>query len=371
MMVQEQPVWLRVSEIVLGLLAVVIALVSVYNHEYTKGTVPSLLVFAVLLTSVRSISEGGMRWVPAVLKGLRLVLGVAAVVVAVVVILSPSLSFTTLSLLTAIVLVIQGLSRFADVAHLGRLRWLRTSAFTVGLVTLGFASFLVVIPRLTTVTLVAILALSVSVSGIEGIVVGIQPTTKKQLTLVKLVLFALFYGFVNVNWIDLYYNRVPGYHIWLILTYMAPFVVLLVFQGLKDWQLALSLGLLVSLVNDLGYYVSGDLFFGFHEKLIPWVYGQLGFEGGKALFTFQGGFFTFRVTSYIMGASIYLRAAVVLVVLYQWWMKPEQPFEDARIPSPVLKLARVRTVANGKRQAQDKTVVLLRRTSRDRFCSSD
>ncbi len=330
-MADERPGWLRTLEILLGLVSIGFALVAVYNHEYTSGTVPSLLVFAILLNAVRIFSEGGMRQLPAFLRGVRLSLGLAAAAVAAAVILLPGLSFTTFTLLIAVVLAFQGFDRLANVVHLAFPKWLRAGALTVGLASLVFGGLLVALPRLTTVTLVAVLALAVLMSGIEGIVVGIQPTTKKQQTLVKLVVFALFYGFVNVNWIDLYYNRVPGYHLWLIMTYMAPFVVLLVFQGLKDWQLALSLGLLVSLVNDLGYYVSGDLIFGFHKKLIPWLYGQLGFEGNKDLFTFQGGFFTFRVTSYLMGASIYIRFAVVILILYHWW---RQPAEGPQPPKP-------------------------------------
>jgi hypothetical protein len=324
-MEQRQPRWLRALNIVLGLLSIIITLVAVLNYEHAKGTVPSLLVFAVLLNSVRIASAGGARHLPVFRRGLSLALGVAAAVVVTVVILAPGLGFSTFALLLATALAIQGLDRLSVVTHLGHPKWLRASALAVGLTTFALADLIVVVPKLTTITLVAILALTVSVNGIESIVVGIQPRTKKQLTLVKLVSFALFYGFVNVNWIDLYYNRVPAYHIWLILTYMAPFAVLLVFQGFKDWQLALSLGLLVSLVNDIGYYFSGDLLFGFHKQLVPWLAGQLGFMGEKILFTFQGGLFTFPVSSYLMGASIYARIAVVVAVLYQWWKKPADP----------------------------------------------
>jgi len=311
-----------VLEIILGTLSIAVALAVVLNHEYTKGTVPSLLVFAVLLNSIRIATAGGERRLPALRRGISLTLGVAAAAVVITLILLPGIGFTTFTLLLATALAIQALDRLSNVTHLGHPEWLRVSAFTVGVATLALAGVMVALPRLTTITLVAILALVVSVNGIEGIVVGIQPSTKKQLTLVKLVVFALFYGFVNVNWIDLYYNRVPAYHIWLILTYMAPFGVLLVFRGFKDWQLALSLGLLVSLVNDLGYYISGDLLFGFHKALIPWLEGQLGFQGNNFLFTFQGGLFTIRVTSYLMGASVYLRIAVVIAILYQWWRRP-------------------------------------------------
>jgi len=321
-MVPKRPNWSRALETVLGFLSIGIALVAVLNHAYTNNTVPSLLVLAILLNSIRIASAGGMRQLPVFRRGLSMSLGVAAAAVIAAVILLPGLSFETFTLLLATGLAIQGLDRLSNVTHLGHPRWLRASALTVGLTTLALAGVMVTVPRLTTITLVAILALVISVNGIEGIVDGIQPSTKKQLTLVKLVVFALIYGFVNVNWIDLYYNRVPAYHIWLILTYMAPFVVLLVFQGFKDWQLALSLGLLVSLVNDLGYYISGDLLFGFHKALIPWLMGQLGAQGNQILFVFQGGFFTIKVTSYLMGASVYLRMAAVVAILYQWWRRP-------------------------------------------------
>ena len=322
MMEQRQSSWLRALEIVLGAVSIIIAIVVVLDHQYTSRTVPSLLVFAVFLNSVRIASAGGIRRLRVLRRSLSLLLGVAAAAVVAIVILLPGLSFATFALLLATGLAIQGLGRLSNATHLGRPRWLRASALTVGLATLALAGIIVAVPRLTTITLVAILALTISVNGIESIIIGIQPSTRKQLTLVKLVVFAIFYGFIEVNWIDLYYNRVPAYHIWLILTYMAPFVVLLVFQGLKDWQLALSLGLLVSLMNDLGYYVSGDLLFRFHVALVPWLSGQLGFQGGKLLFTFQGGIFTIGVTSYLMGASVYARIAVVVVVLYHWWRRP-------------------------------------------------
>jgi uncharacterized membrane protein HdeD (DUF308 family) len=319
---QKPPLWLRAAQVVLGLLSIIITFMAVFNFEQATATVPSLLIIAVLLNSVRIASAGGERHLPVFRRGLSLTLGVVGSAVVAVVILIPGIGFTTLTLILAIGLAIQGLDRLLHVTHLGSPRWLRASAFTVGLTTLVFAGLIVALPGLATVTLVAILAITVSVNGIESIIIGIGPSTKKQQTLVKLVVFALFYGFVNINWIDLYYNRVPAYHIWLILTYMAPFGVLLVFQGFKDWQLAFSLGLLVSLVNDLGYYFSGDLLFGFHVQLVPWLAGQLGFLGAKHLFTFQGGFFTIPVTSYLMGTSVYGRMAVVVAVLYHWWRRP-------------------------------------------------
>ncbi len=318
----KPPGWVRAANVVLGSLSILVILVVALNRSVGAATIVPLLAFAVLLNAFRIASGSGASHLPRLLRGLSLGLGLLIASIVTLVILSPGVGLATLTLLFATGLAIQGLERLAHTAHAGYPRWLRATALTVGATTLVLAGTIVTFPHMTFLTLTALLTLSLFVNGIDGIVVGLRPSTAKQLTLVKLVVFAIFYGFVNVNWIDLYYNRVPAYHIWLILTYMAPFGVLLVFRGFKDWQLALSLGLLVSLVNDLGYYFSGDLFFGFHEKLVPWLAGQLGFDGSKVLFIFQGGLFKIPVTSYVMGASVYGRIAVVVVLLYHWWKRP-------------------------------------------------
>jgi len=298
-----------------------VTLVVILNPTFGSATVVSLLAMAVILNALRIVSSGGAV-LPPMLRGVSVGLGLLTAIIVGIAILSPSVGIATLALVFAIGLAIQGAARLAHTAHVGHPRWLRVSALTTGAVTLVLAATIAILPTLTIVSLVALLTLALVINGVDSVVAGLRPSTGKQLTLVKLVVFALVYGFVNVNWIDLYYNKVPAYHIWLILTYMAPFGVLLVFQGLKDWQLAFSLGLLVSLVNDLGYYFSGDLFFGFHVQLLPWLAGQLGFEGWKLLFTFQGGLFMIPVSSYLMGASVYGRIAVVALVLYHWWRRP-------------------------------------------------
>ncbi|HYC12527.1 MAG TPA: hypothetical protein VEC02_07750 [Nitrososphaerales archaeon] len=309
------------AEVVLGVLSIMVTLVVILNPTFGSATVVSLLAMAVILNALRIVSSGGAV-LPPMLRGVSVGLGLLTAIIVGIAILSPSVGIATLALVFAIGLAIQGAARLAHTAHVGHPRWLRVSALTTGAVTLVLAATIAILPTLTIVSLVALLTLALVINGVDSVVAGLRPSTGKQLTLVKLVVFALVYGFVNVNWIDLYYNQVPAYHIWLILTYMAPFGVLLVFQGLKDWQLAFSLGLLVSLVNDLGYYFSGDLFFGFHVQLLPWLAGQLGFEGWKLLFTFQGGLFMIPVSSYLMGASVYGRIAVVALVLYHWWRRP-------------------------------------------------
>lgn len=134
----------------------------------------------------------------------------------------------------------------------------------------------------------------------------------------KLASFAVLYGLLPINWIDLFNPAAPGYHVWLIMMYMAPFAIVVLMDGLSLLPLALSLGLLASLMNDLFYYPVGDVFFGMKVNVLAWWQGQLGFDGLHSIFTFQGGMFSFDVTSMIMGASVYLRIFIVVFLMYRW-----------------------------------------------------
>ncbi|MDA4113223.1 MAG: hypothetical protein OK474_04170 [Thaumarchaeota archaeon] len=324
----------RGIEITLGVLSIVVSLVVILNPNYGRESVASLLAFGLAATAVRMTLSGRIRSLQLGLRGLGIVGGLLAIAIAALIILTPGIGLQTLTFLLASGLALEGIARLAQALNRSYPRWLRLSAFTVGAITVVLSGIVVLDSKLASISVVALITLALVTNGIDGIVSGAMPSTRKQKTLIKLILFSLVYGFLNVNWIDLYATNAPAYHIWLILTYMAPFGVLLVFQGFKDWQLALSLGLLVSLVNDLGYYFAGDLFFGFHVQLLPWLAGQLGFDGGELLFNFQGGLFTIPVTSYLMGFVVYLRILVVAVILYQWWRRPSTGQERTSGLSP-------------------------------------
>ena len=309
----------------LGLASVVIAVVILADLSYQTSELVLLLSVALLFSAARMVAAGEVRRRLGSVEGLGFVGGgLAAAAIVLVVIAFPGLSFVTLVFLFSIILTIQGLERIVHATGRGHPRWLRGSALATGLVTVGLAVGAALVPNLAALTLVPLLAVVVLVNGVEMTVSGLRPTDPRQLTLLKLILFSAFYGLILINWVDLYGTSAPAYHIWLVLTYMAPFGVLIVFQGFKDWQLALSLGLLVSLMNDVGYFFVGDLLFGFHEALLPWVEGQLGFQGTRLLFEFEGGFFTIPVTSILMGITIYSRVAIVALVLYHWWRRPSR-----------------------------------------------
>ena len=317
------PRWYRAAEILLGLASVAVAVVVLANPTYGLEELVLLLAVSIALNGARMVVTGGIKKRLMSFEGLGLISG--GIITLLIIILAwafPGLTLTTVVTLLAVALVIQGLGRILHAAGRGHPGWLRGSALATGLFTVVVAVFVALVQSAALYTLAVILAVVVLLNGVEGVVSGLRPTNRRQLTLLNLVLFALFYGLVLINWIDLYATAAPAYHIWLVLTYMAPFGVLIVFQGFKDWQLAVSLGLLVSLTNDVGYFFVGDLLFGFHVSLAPWILGQLGFQGNTVLFYFQGGAFNFPVTSWLMGASIYARIVVVAAILYHWWTLP-------------------------------------------------
>jgi hypothetical protein len=324
-----------VAQVVLGLVSAGFAIVVLAAPQLSLTGLVVLLAQAVGLLSLQTMLAAGrfLRLKRSTLQVPRdwwrevrswgiLAIGGLALLLALFAVLDPALAEKATVFVLALALVVGGIGRILPAAGAGLPRWLRgstavTGAFVVGLVVLslqytGYAlsSFAI---------LVGVILL---VGGIETVVAGIHPTDPRQFVILKLILFSSFYGLILINWIDLFGKTVPAYGLWLLLTYMAPFGVLIVFEGLEAWPVAASLGLLVSLNNDLGYFFVGNLLFGFHVALGPWISGQLGFEGSTIVTVFYGGGFSLAVTSWMMGLSIYVRIAVVVAILYRWWRHP-------------------------------------------------
>ncbi len=325
----------RVSLVLIGLTSVVLAVIVLSHPAVSATTLLALLAAAIALNSVRTILAGGRlfrptggAWSPPRFgwKAMRqlgiLGIGVVAIAICLIAAIDPSLALAAVVFLLAAALVAQGLGRIAEGFVSGHADWLRTSGIATGglIVLLVVAS--VAFEGFALFGFAILVGVVILISGVETIVFGLRPTDPRQFVILKLVLFAAFYGLVMINWIDLFGKSVPGYGVWLVMSYMAPFGVILVFQGWEAWPLATSLGLLVSLMNDVGYFFVGNLLFGFHENLGPWIEGQLGFEGTKLVTIFEAGAFNIDVDSWMMGLSIYLRAAVVGVILYYWWRNP-------------------------------------------------
>jgi len=148
----------------------------------------------------------------------------------------------------------------------------------------------------------------------------ITGSSRREL-LAKLIAYSSIYGLIHVNYIDLVVpgSNVPGYHLWLIALYFAPFVPILFTLGFDDWELLVSMGLTASLMNDLFYHPIGMLLFGREVNLLDWYLFQLGLKGLRVDWSLNLGFASIPVSSLLMGASIYARVVLTGILLHKWW----------------------------------------------------
>ncbi|MEM4430668.1 MAG: hypothetical protein QXM08_05855 [Thermofilaceae archaeon] len=139
--------------------------------------------------------------------------------------------------------------------------------------------------------------------------------------LVKLLVYSMIYGLIHVNYIDLFTpgTNIPGYHLWLICLYFAPFVPILFVLGFKNWELLVSMGLVASLMNDLFYYPVGNLLLGRSYDLVECYLFQFGFKGFYVKWTANFGFALVPVSSLLMAATIYMRVIATVLLLWKWW----------------------------------------------------
>jgi len=130
-----------------------------------------------------------------------------------------------------------------------------------------------------------------------------------------LIAFAIFYGLVFINYIDIASSgSIDGYHLWLVLMYFLPFVGFSMLN-FKNWKLTISLGLIASLMNDVFY--GSVKYFAMPNKLAHY-YGLWLIPQKAHLFDLNLGFAVLPVFSWTMALSIYIRIAIVVGLLWNW-----------------------------------------------------
>ena len=338
----------RLAQILLGLFSVAFALYVLAAPQLSVTGLLELLGEAVGLLAAQTVLAGGRLlagiggsgsglsgpsgWLRTIQSWGILALGLLALSLTGFAVLDPTLVEAAAVFILAIVLVALGFGRVFQLVGVAVPRWLLGSRIGTGVVIVVLVLASLAFNGFALYTFAILVGVILLVSGLETAVAGFHPTDPRQFVLLKLILFSSFYGLILINWIDLFGKTVPSYGIWLLLTYMAPFGVLIVFEGLESWPLAVSLGLLVSLNNDVGYFFVGNLLFGFHVALGPWIAGQLGFQGSTVVTVFYAGRFALQITSWMMGLSIYLRAVVVGAILYYWWEHPGEIVAKSSAP---------------------------------------
>ncbi len=154
---------------------------------------------------------------------------------------------------------------------------------------------------------------------------SLRPEVGLRTFLTEIVLFALFYGFILINFIDSSFNNNnltygPYYHFWLIAMYFAPFVLIGILLP-DHWEIFVALGLLASIMNDglwgFWHILVGDFS---SSQFWSWLY-QWYVPTSDVLFDLSLGV-KVPVYGWMMALSIYGRAVVVGLLLRKWWREP-------------------------------------------------
>ena len=132
-----------------------------------------------------------------------------------------------------------------------------------------------------------------------------------------LIVFAVLYGLVFINYIDdIASSGVNyGYHLWLVLMYFLPFVGFSMLN-LKNWKLTVGLGLIASLMNDV-FYGSMKVLVGIPCDLNRY-YNLWLIPQNTLLFKLNLGYTVLPVFSWMMALSIYIRIGFVVGLLWNW-----------------------------------------------------
>ena len=154
------------------------------------------------------------------------------------------------------------------------------------------------------------------------------------------LVFAVVYGFVFINYIDVLSGGYGGYHLWLVIMYFFPFATLSMFFP-RNLQLTVGLGLLVSLMNDLFYGVVRNLM-GFPYDLTRYYHNWL-IPSNATLFQLNLGFAVMTVFSWMMALSIYIRIIAVFILLGIWDVQAKTRYINQ---TQIIKKDKKRTIAN-------------------------
>jgi CheY-like chemotaxis protein len=138
------------------------------------------------------------------------------------------------------------------------------------------------------------------------------------------LVFAVVYGFVFINYIDVLSGGYEGYHLWLVIMYFFPFATLSMLFP-RNLQLTIGLGLLVSLMNDVFYGVVRNLM-GVYPLDLTWYYHNWLIPSGTTLFQLNLGFSVIPVLSWMMALSIYIRIIAVFILLRIWTVQAKNRY---------------------------------------------
>jgi membrane protein HdeD len=173
--IEKMPGWVRLAEIVLGLVSLLSGLLVIAYPSLGLLTLVVILAVGLIFLGSRDIVLGTMgTYLPKWLRAADIAFGVLAFILSVVVIASPGVAVTTLIIFLYFALFVRGVAALS-VAGAARMLppRLRAASAAVGVLSIILALVFLILPGLAIGTLIFLLSIGLLFVGIEAIASGI------------------------------------------------------------------------------------------------------------------------------------------------------------------------------------------------------
>jgi len=172
---KAHPAWLRILEVILGIIALILAVYLIFNPHVAIGLLRTLLAIALIVLGVAAIVRGAVaKSASAWGRVLSIILGIIVFVLGVASIYSSVIGDTILVTIFALGLLLTAIGRieFAGYAVGAGAPQLRGASFALGIIALILAILVIAIPQLGATLLVILAALTLLLLGIALVVSG-------------------------------------------------------------------------------------------------------------------------------------------------------------------------------------------------------
>src|SRR5579864_3128064 len=174
MSMDKMPSWVRVAEIVLGLVSLVAGIWVIIYPGLAVLSLILLLSVGLIFLGWRDVLLGAMgRFLPGWLRAVNIALGILAFILSVIVIAEPGFAVLTLVLLLYVALFVRGVSGIA-LGAAGNLfsTMHRAASVIAGVLSIVLAIVFLALPGLAIATLVLLLSIGLLATGLEAIAAG-------------------------------------------------------------------------------------------------------------------------------------------------------------------------------------------------------
>ncbi|HKM75854.1 MAG TPA: DUF308 domain-containing protein [Candidatus Bathyarchaeia archaeon] len=166
--------WSRIADVVLGVISIILSLVVLFEAGVAALTLVFILCFAFVAIGLSGLALGILRRdVAGWRRAVEVVFGVLVILLALVVLFDPFFGLSLLISLLAIALLFHGIRDLVSCVSFGGAGWLRALLAISGGLNIIFAFVVFAMPAIGFVFLIILLSISLLVSGLARVALGI------------------------------------------------------------------------------------------------------------------------------------------------------------------------------------------------------